>query len=565
MLNLLPNNDFVNRDVEQFIEMLFENKEPDEGKILIWTLKNKTSRWFDTADETSAYVEKIKKQDVYVGCGISPEGFGRNKRCSADKIIGLPGFYADIDIVDPVHKKQNLPETIDEAVDLVNGYGFDPSIIVDTGHGIHAWWLFNEIWDLTKDTERQKAAEFSRRLSRTIKNRCAKKGWDLDSVFDLARVLRVPGTMNCKGKPVRAEIIAVKENRYEPMDLEEFLDPDVPQEQPSLFQGKNVDGEFTLDPNANPPVEKLDALKEIEPRFAAAWAGTRKDLASPSEYDLSLANFAVQAEWSDQEIVNLIIAWRRMHGHDVKKSLRKNYLKRTIRKAREPNQIEAEAKKLKAASESGNFEKIRDSLSKHLGIEVVSIKKFLCEPHTFVLETTVGRVDLGVISGLIDQKPFRHHVASATGRVIPDFPGVRAIKKHGSLPPWREIAQGMLDICEVVEVGPEGTDAGELDGWLCHYARRMGMISNMSFADADRESGMLMRNKKPHVFLRDFNRYVKSAYDEFFSARAMASRLRKYGAVHKAIPLVSTDDDGLVTKTTRSMWELPKSPQHYLK
>ena len=44
----------------------------------------------------------------------------------------------------------------------------------------------------------------------------ADKGFEVDSTFDLARVLRVPGTLNrkVKAKPVEARIIAESEVRY---------------------------------------------------------------------------------------------------------------------------------------------------------------------------------------------------------------------------------------------------------------------------------------------------------------------------------------------------------------
>ena len=304
----------ANNDAAQFLDCIFGDKEPDEGKILIWTLKGKHSKFFDTAEDAIVYVNTKADQDVYVGCGISPKDYGPSKRCLANQIMGLPGFYADIDIADPVHKKQNLPQNLDQAIALVTGYGFDPSIIVDSGHGIHAWWLFKEVWDLSEDSERQKAGELSEQLSITIQNRAKQKGWVIDSVFDLARVLRIPGTMNCKSEPVSATLIDCNKNRYEPMDLEEFFDSGPLQVQLSLITAARHGDGFKIKPDAEPPSRKLEALKEIFPKFAQTWGGNRKDLPSPSEYDMSLASFAAQADWTDQEIVNLIIAFSQDMG-----------------------------------------------------------------------------------------------------------------------------------------------------------------------------------------------------------------------------------------------------------
>src|SRR3990170_2907142 len=48
---------------------------------------------------------------------------------------------------------------------------------------------------------------------------------------------------------------------------------------------------------------------------------------------MSLANMAAKAQWSDQDICDLLIAWRRKHGHPLKLD-RMDYYQRTIATAR---------------------------------------------------------------------------------------------------------------------------------------------------------------------------------------------------------------------------------------
>ncbi len=92
---------------------------------------------------------------------------------------------------------------------------------------------------------------------------------------------------------------------------------------------------FSLDPQAVAQTRLLKALCANHPKFALTYDRKRTDLAdqSPSAYDLSLASFAVQAGWTDQDIVNLLIQSRRTHGDDLK--LRRDYYERTLAKARE--------------------------------------------------------------------------------------------------------------------------------------------------------------------------------------------------------------------------------------
>lgn len=71
-----------------------------------------------------------------------------------------------------------------------------PSALVDSGGGIHGYWLLREPWRLDSDDARQ-AAELVQRawVQQVI-------GAD-PSVHDLVRILRIPGTLNFKYDPPR--------------------------------------------------------------------------------------------------------------------------------------------------------------------------------------------------------------------------------------------------------------------------------------------------------------------------------------------------------------------------
>ena len=103
---------------------------------------------------------------------------------------------------------------------------------------------------------------------------------------------------------------------------------------------------LVLQDDAQPSQVRLDTLLKLEPKFRATWEKRRPDLSdqSASAYDMALANAAVRADWPDQEIVNLLIAFRRTHEFDLK--LRENYYALTIGKAKEPIQTEREQRKL---------------------------------------------------------------------------------------------------------------------------------------------------------------------------------------------------------------------------
>ena len=67
---------------------------------------------------------------------------------------------------------------------------------------------------------------------------------------------------------------------------------------------------------------KLDDLRKANPKFRMSWENDRKDMTdqSASTYDVSMATIALGAGWPDQEVVNLLICWRRKHAWLVKNS-----------------------------------------------------------------------------------------------------------------------------------------------------------------------------------------------------------------------------------------------------
>jgi archaellum biogenesis ATPase FlaH len=100
-----------------------------------------------------------------------------------------------------------------------------PSILITSGGGFHAYWLLREPLDLRSEAEA--ARHLLRRLARAV-------GGDLSSA-EVARVLRVPGTLNHKYTPPRrvAVLDFQPDRRYTPSDFGEWL-PDEPREAVSV-------------------------------------------------------------------------------------------------------------------------------------------------------------------------------------------------------------------------------------------------------------------------------------------------------------------------------------------
>jgi hypothetical protein len=198
--------------ISEFLNALFKYK-PENQYVLVWLLPSKLSAWFQDLTEAAAYIESVRDVaspkdpvDIYAGLGTSAKDWGSKARCPAANIAGIPGLWLDIDVAGPGHKKPNLVPTRAAAMELLL-QGPQPTLIVNSGHGLHVYWLFKEFWVFETPSERQKAADLSARWSASWRERARYDGWDLDSVHDLSRVLRVPGTINYKDDPVPVEIV----------------------------------------------------------------------------------------------------------------------------------------------------------------------------------------------------------------------------------------------------------------------------------------------------------------------------------------------------------------------
>jgi len=317
--------------MEQFLNTLFAEALAENRRLCVFTLPDRRARHFSSLTAAALHAaEEAKTKDVYFGVGLAGTNF--NRRNAASEIVAIVGLWADIDLTAPWRATKLLPRTLDEARTILEKLPLAPSMLVDSGHGLHAYWFFKEPWTFETDAERLVAAKTARGWVETVRNAAQAFGWDVDSVGDLARVLRLPGTVNRKGEPpVEVRVIESNDRRYNPCDFETFMAEEIPAETPEVQVGA-----LELRPDAEPPADKFQRLRCGSQKFSDSWNQWRGDFAdqSQSAYDQSLADIAALNGWDDQEIADLLIAVRRRHGHKPEKALRADYIAKTIALAR---------------------------------------------------------------------------------------------------------------------------------------------------------------------------------------------------------------------------------------
>jgi hypothetical protein len=102
-------------DALTFLHWLYGDYAP--GWLTISTFDSQPTQWFpaNQLEQVATYCEAIaRRYNVYFGLGMRAEHL--DGRGESSDVLGIPGFWIELDIKHPVHKKVNLPETVDQAI-----------------------------------------------------------------------------------------------------------------------------------------------------------------------------------------------------------------------------------------------------------------------------------------------------------------------------------------------------------------------------------------------------------------------------------------------------------------
>ena len=174
--------------------------QPEQGWYAVVGIKGESRQQeiVETREEFDEWVEHFQrtKRNVFFGVAKYKDGSSRKK----DNVLAAKSFWLDIDC-GPDKEYDTQTEAIDALRDFCKSVGLPKPILVNSGRGIHAYW------PLTEQVTRDEWEPVAKRL----KEVCATQGLLVDnSCVEIARILRVPGTMNFKGDtPVPVSVIHV--------------------------------------------------------------------------------------------------------------------------------------------------------------------------------------------------------------------------------------------------------------------------------------------------------------------------------------------------------------------
>jgi hypothetical protein len=142
------------------------------------------------------YVQRLRA-DVDVFFGVNPTRGPVRKnagRGTEADITRLAGLWCDLDVKPGGCPSLDVAEAIIATLSII--LDTRPSVIVESGHGLHAYWPISD--GHIGDGNIGAARALIRRFGRLVAVVADTLGAGVDNVYELARMLRVPGTFNNK-------------------------------------------------------------------------------------------------------------------------------------------------------------------------------------------------------------------------------------------------------------------------------------------------------------------------------------------------------------------------------
>lgn len=183
-----------------------------------------------SADQLDQYIEDIlrlgQNTDTYHNVNSRYIGIGEHERGRSTDVSHLCAVHADFDISGPAHSEQDLPKSAEDVLVLLDELPLKSTVVINTGYGIHAYWILYQPVYIEDGDNRSIAERTLSGLGNFFIERSRAHGWKLDNVFDLARMLRAPGSNNFKlDTPVQCRIIQDSGIYYDLEDFAEYIAP----------------------------------------------------------------------------------------------------------------------------------------------------------------------------------------------------------------------------------------------------------------------------------------------------------------------------------------------------
>ena len=542
---------------ETFLRALFGDPFPEGTFAALWS-KPTGSISLASAEEVEP---AVGKPDMYVSACLAGSRVAKTRRLTTATAVAMPGVWADIDVQggpDQPATKRPAP-TREAAMDLAKSI-LPPTLVVDSGYGLQAWWLFARVLDLTDREAHDRAQLVSLGWQALLRREANARDFTIDSTHDLARLMRLPGTYNDKGPPKQRADVTVLLEGGPRQDFEGLAD--IATDQAPRVTGAT--GPIEVDLGAGFPQLKHQAMLDNDDNYRRTWDHTRREREvegwSTSEYDMSLASMTVKRGWTDDEIAALLVAHRKRHeGTGDPKAKRPDYIGRTIARARAgERRVDRERLREEALHEMAALGE--EGVTPAEGKQVMALFnavisagdpaapkfkeliQYSSDPDTarFVLVTEGGKeVKVGPYENLRNPRRLDAQIAPATGFVMDTV-------KDNEV--WRDAIRALMSVRTVREEEDE-----PVIEWVRRYIQdRLGMDAD----EAAPEGEPFEADGYVYIKPESLTRFAKKVLAENPGrSHDVAVMLRQAGFEHRRVHHKGRTGD---RRSTASYWRIEK-------
>ena len=202
------------QEARRFLETLYSRYFADhDGYVELRMISaNVVPMWLHKGEITEQDWDEVSRynQTHHIYMGVNPRPLSKERK--KDDIQDIICLWADVDGKDFEDGGKAA------ALRSVEAFPLKPTIIVDSGHGYHLYWVFEKPM---ADAKGEKLFVFKQVLAGVVKA----LGGD-QSKIDHVACLRLPGTMNKKDEeePVPCQIISISDKTYQVKEFIEYRD-----------------------------------------------------------------------------------------------------------------------------------------------------------------------------------------------------------------------------------------------------------------------------------------------------------------------------------------------------
>jgi hypothetical protein len=252
-----------------------------------------------------------RRLQLYYNVGLARERLAEGSRGDKQDVACVSCLWMDIDLPKEGSKK-NYPPMEHIAASLAD-MPLKYTALVHSGGGLHVYWFFREPHEFADAEAAEKfEQEVSKQWFTLFKVKLARYGqYAIDSVFDVTRMMRIPGSWHKNGKQC-----TVTEADYSLRYCLEDFAPYLDQINVETLLRKDFSPKFTKKPDGKLSLRKLDALLYNSPAFKKIWERKNTLNNDDSSVDASLIRHAVDANWTDDDIADLVWTFNEKYAPD---------------------------------------------------------------------------------------------------------------------------------------------------------------------------------------------------------------------------------------------------------